>query len=58
MKHCHVNVDDVALLELDLRTRYPVAHDLIDGRANTLGEAAVVERRGIPASLDRLQVHN
>ena len=47
----HVDIDDVALLQR-LGVGNAVADDVIDRRADGLGEAAIVERRGDGAVLD------
>jgi hypothetical protein len=55
-KHGHVNVHDVALGERP-RVRDTVADALVDRGADALGEAAVVQGRGVSARLERPAVH-
>mmetsp|Transcript_2541 Transcript_2541/g.5731 ORF Transcript_2541/g.5731 Transcript_2541/m.5731 type:complete len:290 (-) Transcript_2541:53-922(-) len=52
----HVDVDDVAVLEL-VRVRDTMADHLVDRGAARLGEAVVVERRGVSAAGQCLGVH-
>src|SRR4029079_13019149 len=47
----HVDVHEVALAQDLLRRGDPVAHDVVDARADALREAAVSERRGDAAVL-------
>jgi hypothetical protein len=55
-EHSHVDVHDVALGERP-RVGDAVADALVHGRADALGEAAVVQRRGVGARLERPAVH-
>jgi hypothetical protein len=54
----HVDVDDVAVLEGALFARNAVAHDMVDRDAAALGVAAVAERRGEGAGVDRHPVND
>ena len=52
-----VHVDDIALYQDLVIRRDAVAHHAVDRRADALGKALVIERRGNGAALDRVLVH-
>ena len=53
----HIDVDNVAGLERFV-ARNAVAHDMVDRRAAAFGEAAIAERRGNSAGVERHTLDN